>query len=172
MPLQGTNRYTRGNPNNLGISTIARLARPSWAANRDAYPTNLEVSGRWGSPDRGRPLIAFSQIANTVDSFPNDGSNGYLNVHWPALLNEDKLWVWSMGTARHLEETRAGLPPTTSAAQIWRLLHFGVYDWSQENKPWESSTRAMRYASVLGDRLWSALETERIRVFFSFPLLG
>ena len=52
------------------------------------------------------------------------------------------------------------------------FIHMGTVDRIPEDRPWDASTRAMRHSSIMAERLWSLLETERERVrlvFGSFP---
>ena len=47
---------------------------------------------------------------------------------------------------------------------MWTLLHQGVVDASIVDKPWDGSTRSMRYLAVLVGQLWGLLARERTRV--------
>ena len=38
---------------------------------------------------------------------------------------------------------------------LYHLINVGVRDMDTIDKPWDASTRSMRYAACLGDRLWS-----------------
>jgi len=44
------------------------------------------------------------------------------------------------------------------------MIRCGVLDHSEEDKVWDSSTRAMRQSAVIGDRLWSLIEKEQEKV--------
>jgi hypothetical protein len=44
------------------------------------------------------------------------------------------------------------------------LIHRGVYDLEAESTPWPSSTRSMRFASILSDQLYTIVKDERERV--------
>jgi len=44
------------------------------------------------------------------------------------------------------------------------MIRCGVLDHSEEDKVWDSSTRAMRQSAVIGDRLWSLIEKEQDKV--------
>ena len=55
---------------------------------------------------------------------------------------------------------------------LWSLLTRGIYDHAPEDRPWDASTRSMRYSAIMGDRLWAMWESERDRVRIpSFPQL-
>ena len=49
-------------------------------------------------------------------------------------------------------------------AMMWTLLRRGVIDADVVDKPWNGSTRSMRYSAVLVGRLWGLLAGERTRV--------
>ena len=56
---------------------------------------------------------------------------------------------------------------------LYHLINVGVRDMDAINKPWDASTRSMRYAACLGDRLWTMVTREQNRVcgFCFFDLL-
>ena len=47
---------------------------------------------------------------------------------------------------------------------MWTLLCCGIIDASIVDKPWNGSTRSMRYSAILVGRLWGLLAGERTRV--------
>ena len=47
---------------------------------------------------------------------------------------------------------------------MWTLLRQGVIDANVVDKPWDGSTRSMRYLAVLVGWLWGLLAGERTRV--------
>ena len=49
-------------------------------------------------------------------------------------------------------------------AMMWMLLRHGIIDASIIDKPWNGSTRSMRYLAVLVGQLWGLLAGERTRV--------
>ena len=57
---------------------------------------------------------------------------------------------------------------------MWMLLHCGVVDVSVVDKPWDGSTRSIRYLAVLVGHLWGLLAGERTRVglHLLFQLMG
>jgi hypothetical protein len=81
-------------------------------------------------------------------------------------IADDRIWFWAMGTARIHDERIRGGEVLTSAHDIavQNILRLGIYDWTPEDRPWDGSTRSMRYAAVMGDRLWEMLRLERQRV--------
>src|SRR6201992_2893639 len=46
------------------------------------------------------------------------------------------------------------------------MLRAGLHDWSELEQPSEASTRSMRYAACLVDRLWEGIESEGSKVLF------
>ena len=57
---------------------------------------------------------------------------------------------------------------------LYHLINVGVRDMDAVDKPWDVSTRSMRYAACLGDRLWTMItrEQNRVCVFCFFVLLS
>ena len=55
---------------------------------------------------------------------------------------------------------------------LYHLINVGVWDMDAIDKPWDASTRSMRYAACLGDRLWTMItrEQNRVCVFCFFDL--
>ena len=56
---------------------------------------------------------------------------------------------------------------------LYHLINVGVRDMDAVDKPWDASTRSMRYVACLGDRLWTMItrEQNRVCVFCFFVLL-
>ena len=51
-----------------------------------------------------------------------------------------------------------------SDVALYHLLNVGAQDMDDINKPWDASTRSMRFATCLGDRLWTMIAQEQNRV--------
>ena len=47
---------------------------------------------------------------------------------------------------------------------LWHLINIGARDMPLIDKPWDASTRSMRFATCLADRLWVILKREQNRV--------
>ena len=47
---------------------------------------------------------------------------------------------------------------------LYCLINVGVRDMDAIDKLWDASTRSMRYAACLGDRLWTMISREQNRV--------
>jgi len=94
-------------------------------------------------------------------------------LSWLSL--DDQLWHQCLATyCRHQEVERAtgacassdwaGVQQTDDDMVLLRLLDRGISDQSAFDRPFDVSMRLMRFAAVMGDRLWSLLERERLRV--------
>ena len=53
---------------------------------------------------------------------------------------------------------------------LYHLINVGVHDMDAIDKPWDASMHSMRYATCLGDCLWTMISREqnRVRVFCFF----
>ena len=76
---------------------------------------------------------------------------------------DDQLWHQTLVMDRVLESLR-GSEQGPNDAMMWTLLRRDVIDADSVNKPWNRSTRSMRYSAVLIGRLWGLLAGERTRV--------
>ena len=54
---------------------------------------------------------------------------------------------------------------------LYHLINVGVWDMDAIDKPWDASTRSMRYAACLGDHLWTMITREQNRVCVLFLCL-
>src|ERR1700753_1589830 len=94
------------------------------------------------------------------------------NPHWycktavPEYIADDRMWFWAMGTARiHDERIRCDeVLSNANSVALQNMICLGLYDWTAEDRPWDGSTRSMRYAAVVSDRLWELLRLEQQRV--------
>ena len=78
--------------------------------------------------------------------------------NWPVgLVMDDQLWYQAILSSRSQEHCQ-----NTSLVQndrdLWRLLKIGLEDPRVKDHPMDASTRAMRFAAILGDRIQSNLE--------------
>src|ERR1700753_1015232 len=96
---------------------------------------------------------------------PNDPL-WYHKTAVPEYIADDRICFWAMGTARiHDKRIRRGeVLSSVNNIAVQNLIHLGIYDWTAEDRPWDGSTRSMRYAAVVSDRLWELLRLERQRV--------
>ena len=103
---------------------------------------------------------------------PND-PDWYLKIIPVEYSFDDRLWFWAMASAHsRLERSLQRLPfGNDTDPVIQGMISLGIYDWDKVERPFDASTRAMRYTAVLGDRLWSLAKKERERVSFFLSLV-
>src|ERR1700689_2070465 len=96
----------------------------------------------------------------------------YRGNFFDAISTDDRLWHQAMVVHKclHEEQPLFGLDPNQMI--LWKLLNMGTSDMPSTAKPWDASTRSMRHASAIGDRLWVELRKERIRVSIQFLSLN
>ena len=81
--------------------------------------------------------------------------------HWVAGATlDDQLWHQALVMDRVLELLRSS-EQGPNDAMMWTLCR-GVINASVVDKPWNGSTRSMRYSAVLVGRLWGLLAGERM----------
>jgi hypothetical protein len=78
---------------------------------------------------------------------------------------DDMLWHQAMATYRHQSEWRQSQVAVGQQEDVlFYLINRGLVDASALDGPWHSSTRSMRYAATLTERLWSLVEYEQVKV--------
>ena len=82
------------------------------------------------------------------------------------LLLDDRIWLWSIAAERFNAERRSGDTDRPGDIVLSSMLRAGLHDWSESERPSEASTRLMRYAACLADRLWEGIESEGSKVLF------
>src|ERR1700753_4468125 len=90
----------------------------------------------------------------------------YHKTAMPEYIADDRIWFWAMGTAKiHDEHICQGeVMSSANDVAVQNMICLGLYDWTAEDRPWDGSTRSIRYAAVVSDRLWELLRLERQRV--------
>ena len=84
--------------------------------------------------------------------------------HWvPGVTLDNQLWHQALVMDRVLE-LLCSSEQGPNDAMMWTLLRRGVIDADTVDKPWNGSTRSMRYLAVLVGRLWGLLAGERTQV--------
>ena len=84
--------------------------------------------------------------------------------HWVAGATLDnQLWHQAL-VMDHVLESLCGSEQGPNDAMMWTLLCCGIINASVIDKPWNGSTRFMRYSAVLVGRLWGLLAGERTQV--------
>jgi len=94
-----------------------------------------------------------------------DQMSDWYNHYLGSLSMDDDLWHQSLVAARHNQQRFGGvnaLPPTDR--NLLYLFNLGLYDPDDSDGKWAAAIRGMRYAGVIGERLWSLIEMERARV--------
>ena len=96
---------------------------------------------------------------------PNDPL-WYRKTAIPEYIADDWIWFWAMGTARIHDECiqRGEVLSSANDIAMQNMICLGIYDWTAEDRPWDGSTRSMRYAAVVSNCLWELLRLERQRV--------
>ena len=75
---------------------------------------------------------------------------------------DDLLWMQAIVVQQDLMVMTHAIPNLNDDERaLRRLLYEGILDWKEEDRPWNASTRSMRYSAVLTDRLWSLFQKER-----------
>jgi hypothetical protein len=76
---------------------------------------------------------------------------------------DDQLWFQSIITSQSQGlRLQGGLPHNDR--WIWKILQLGYIDGREADRPWDASTRSMRYTTIVGDRIQANVELERERV--------
>ena len=89
----------------------------------------------------------------------------YRGVFLPGCTLDDRLWHHAMVTDRYMAGIRrSGVRRPNDEKALYQLIQDGITDASDLDKPRSSSTRSMRYAAVMADRLWAIVEREKRRV--------
>src|ERR1700755_3400380 len=89
------------------------------------------------------------------------------------LVLNDRIWLWSIAAERFNAERRSGNTERPGDIVLSSMLRAGLHDWSELEQPSEASTRSMRYAACLVDRLWKGSRA-RVQRYSSllFQLVG
>ena len=106
-------------------------------------------------------------MATTQSNVPTEDYRG----RWPRAYFDDRVWFHSIVTEQYQRDRRStlGMPPSYEI--LWKLINMGVRDMDANEKPWDSSTRSIRYTAAMGDRLLEQIDLERERVSIPLPLI-
>ena len=84
--------------------------------------------------------------------------------HWVSgAMLDDQLWHQAL-VMDHVLESLRDSEQGPNNTMMWMLLCQGMVDASVVDKPWNGSTRSMRYSAMLVGRLWGLLAGERTQV--------
>lgn len=105
---------------------------------------------------------------------PDEEGVGYYNVHNPELTLNDQGWTGAIAGNRHLEGRR-NLDMDRSDHILFEMLWSGMTNPRPNvDAPCDASTLAIRYSSVMVERMWSMVDRSNARVrrlFMFFVLL-
>jgi hypothetical protein len=105
-------------------------------------------------------------MATSKSDTPTEDYRG----RWPCAYFDDRVWFHSIVTEQYQCNRRSTLGMTPSYEILWKLINMGVGDMDANEKPWDSSTRSIRYTAAMGDRLLEQIDSERVRVSIPLPL--
>src|ERR1700733_1664561 len=80
------------------------------------------------------------------------------------LCLDDQLWHQSLVTLRRLDEQQRNQEMPYYDRTFFKMIRKGVIDQTFYDRPWDASTRSMRYSAALSDRLWEMIRFEREKV--------
>ena len=132
-------------------------------SNGEKYPTTKEV---WLLLTLRLVSIVVTvlQIVDSTLFRSKNPEEDFCNILEKRLLVDDLVYHGSL-VAFHKNQLdhRANDMPLNDTA-LYHLINVGVRDMDAVDKPWDASTRSMRYAACLGDRLWTMITREQNRV--------
>ena len=97
--------------------------------------------------------------------------NDFRNEYNPYILSDDQVYTGGIVAYTRNQKDRASLAMPHSNWALWHLINLGAQDMPAANKPWDASTRSMRFATCLVDCLWVMLDREHARVQLLLTLL-
>ena len=85
-------------------------------------------------------------------------------LDWGNAYLDDYLWFNAIRSNDCMEKVVCKEMEAGTESRLWVMILKGLHDPSEEDKPWDSSTRSMRYSAILTDHLWELLAKEKKRV--------
>ena len=101
----------------------------------------------------------------------NGSTETYRRDWLGGLTLDDQLFHQSLVSLRRLDEVHRGHVQPYSEYAFLHLVRRGLVDQEEADRPWDASTRSMRYSATLADRRWEMVVRERSRVGFLQPSL-
>ena len=95
----------------------------------------------------------------------------FRNEFNPYLSTDDQVFKGGLVAYTRNQKDRAFLAMPHNDRTLWHLINLGVKDMPLTDKPWDASTRSMRFVTSLADRLWVMLDRENARVRLLVTLL-
>ena len=90
----------------------------------------------------------------------------FRNEFDPYLSTNDQVFKGGLVASTCNQKDRASLTMPHNDRALWHLINLGAQDMPLVDKPWDASTRSMRFATSLADCLWVMLDREHARVRF------
>src|SRR6201992_1720457 len=110
--------------------------------------------------DQFSQIVAIAERVDVLNPLAYRGEAGM------GLLLDDRIWLWSIAAERFNAERRSGDTDCPGDIVLSSMLRAGRHDWSKSERPSEATTRSMRYAACLADRLWEGIKSEGSKVLF------
>ena len=88
----------------------------------------------------------------------------FRNEYNPYLSTDDQVYKGGLVAYTRNQKDRVSLAMPHNNRALWHLINLGAGDMLAVDKPWDASTRPMRFATSLADRLWVMLDREHARV--------
>src|ERR1700753_209547 len=111
----------------------------------------------------------FSQIVAIAERVDVLSPLAYRGEAGMGLLLDDRIWLWLIAAERFNAERCSGDTERPGEIVLSSMIHAGLHDWSNSERPSEASTRLMRYTVCLADHLWEGIESEGNKVLFPAP---
>ena len=85
-------------------------------------------------------------------------ANNFRNKYSPYLSTNDQVFKGGIIAYTRNQKDRALLAMPHDDRALWHLINLGAQDMPLVDNPWDASTRSMRFAMSLADRLWVMLD--------------
>jgi hypothetical protein len=85
-------------------------------------------------------------------------------LDWGNAFLDDYLWFNAIRSNDRMDRVVRKEMEGGTESRLWGMVRMGLHDPTEEDKPWDSSTRSMRYSAILTDHLWEVLAKEKKRV--------
>ena len=95
----------------------------------------------------------------------------FCNEFDPYLSANDQVFKGGLVAYTCNQKDRVSLTMPHNDRALWHLINLGVRDMPLMDKPWDASTRSMRFVTSLADHLWVMLDQEHARVQLLLTLL-
>jgi hypothetical protein len=81
---------------------------------------------------------------------------------------DDIIFHQSLVALRRLDSHHRGISARREEKVLYKMLRTGLVDPVPSDKPFDASTRAMRYSAAVSDRLWELVRCEQSKVSPTF----